>query len=183
MSQLTDDFICYEVFVRSPNALDYKHSSSLHALDDRHALMLARDCYTRRGEAKSLWVIARVNLQQQDLKEKDINQQNTNPNDINKEDVNSKDISANVLYELFVQFKPGLDHRHVASLFGNSPEHVLQQAQLLVGELHLGALWVCKSCHIVPLPFEDRAYFFESARDKSYRLSTFYKLPDAVDHM
>jgi ring-1,2-phenylacetyl-CoA epoxidase subunit PaaB len=47
----------YEVFLRPRNGLSHKHVGSLHAVDDEMALQNARDIYTRRGEAISIWVI------------------------------------------------------------------------------------------------------------------------------
>jgi ring-1,2-phenylacetyl-CoA epoxidase subunit PaaB len=47
----------WEVFIRSRNGLAHKHVGSLHAADDEMALQNARDVYTRRGEALSIWVV------------------------------------------------------------------------------------------------------------------------------
>lgn len=47
----------FEVFVRSRRGLDHKHVGSLHAHDHTQALEYARDCYTRRSEGISLWVV------------------------------------------------------------------------------------------------------------------------------
>jgi ring-1,2-phenylacetyl-CoA epoxidase subunit PaaB len=47
----------YEVFLRPRNGLSHKHVGSLHAADDEMALQNARDVYTRRGEAMSIWVV------------------------------------------------------------------------------------------------------------------------------
>jgi ring-1,2-phenylacetyl-CoA epoxidase subunit PaaB len=47
----------YEVFLRPRNGLAHKHVGSLHAVDDEMALQNARDVYTRRGEALSIWVV------------------------------------------------------------------------------------------------------------------------------
>jgi ring-1,2-phenylacetyl-CoA epoxidase subunit PaaB len=47
----------YEVFLRPRNGLAHKHVGSLHAADDEMALQAARDIYTRRGEAESIWVV------------------------------------------------------------------------------------------------------------------------------
>jgi ring-1,2-phenylacetyl-CoA epoxidase subunit PaaB len=47
----------YEVFVRSKRGLNHVHVGSLHAADDRMALLHARDVYTRRNEGVSLWVV------------------------------------------------------------------------------------------------------------------------------
>ncbi|MFJ6213360.1 1,2-phenylacetyl-CoA epoxidase subunit PaaB [Streptomyces sp. NPDC092296] len=47
----------YEVFVRSRRGLNHVHVGSLHAADERMALLNARDLYTRRNEGVSLWVV------------------------------------------------------------------------------------------------------------------------------
>ena len=47
----------YEVFIRSNRGLDHKHVGSLHAESPEHALMYARDCYIRRSEGVSIWVV------------------------------------------------------------------------------------------------------------------------------
>lgn len=51
------DLELYEVFVRSRRGLDHKHVGSLHAQDSEQALEYARDCYTRRSEGVSIWVV------------------------------------------------------------------------------------------------------------------------------
>ena len=52
----------YEVFVRSGRGLDHKHVGSLHAETPEHALMYARDCYLRRSEGVSLWVVKATDI-------------------------------------------------------------------------------------------------------------------------
>ena len=47
----------FEVFIRSKRGLDHKHVGSLHAEDPQQALEYARDCYTRRSEGVSIWVV------------------------------------------------------------------------------------------------------------------------------
>lgn len=47
----------WEVFVRSKQGLEHKHSGSLHAADAAQALEMARDVYTRRQEGVSIWVV------------------------------------------------------------------------------------------------------------------------------
>ena len=47
----------WEVFVRSKQGLEHKHSGSLHAADAQQALQMARDVYTRRQEGVSIWVV------------------------------------------------------------------------------------------------------------------------------
>ena len=47
----------WEVFIRSRSGLAHKHCGSVHAGDAEMALQAARDVYTRRGEAVSIWVV------------------------------------------------------------------------------------------------------------------------------
>ena len=47
----------WEVFVRSKQGLEHKHCGSLHAVDAKQALQMARDVYTRRQEGVSIWVV------------------------------------------------------------------------------------------------------------------------------
>lgn len=47
----------FEVFIRSARGLDHKHVGSLHAVGREQALEYARDCYTRRSEGVSIWVV------------------------------------------------------------------------------------------------------------------------------
>lgn len=47
----------WEVFVRARAGLHHQHVGSVHAVDAEMALANARDVFTRRGEAASLWVV------------------------------------------------------------------------------------------------------------------------------
>jgi len=47
----------WEVFIRNRSGLPHKHCGSVHAPDAGLALQAARDVYTRRGEAVSVWVV------------------------------------------------------------------------------------------------------------------------------
>ena len=52
----------YEVFIRSARGLDHKHVGSLQAADHEQALEYARDCYTRRSEGISIWVVKTAHI-------------------------------------------------------------------------------------------------------------------------
>ena len=52
----------YEVFIRSSRGLDHKHVGSLHAQSAEQALEYARDCYTRRSEGVSIWVVKSADI-------------------------------------------------------------------------------------------------------------------------
>ena len=47
----------FEVFLRSKSGLSHRHVGSVHAADAEMALNHARDLYTRRNEAASIWVV------------------------------------------------------------------------------------------------------------------------------
>jgi ring-1,2-phenylacetyl-CoA epoxidase subunit PaaB len=51
------DFPLFEVFVRSKRGIDHRHVGSLRAENHEQALEYARDCYTRRSEGVSIWVV------------------------------------------------------------------------------------------------------------------------------
>jgi len=48
----------WEVFTRARSGLPHRHCGSVHAADAALALDAARDVYTRRGEAVSIWVVS-----------------------------------------------------------------------------------------------------------------------------
>lgn len=52
----------WEVFIRSKQGLDHKHVGSLHAADVSMAMENARDVYTRRNEAVSIWIVESKNI-------------------------------------------------------------------------------------------------------------------------
>lgn len=52
----------FEIFIRSKRGLDHKHVGSLHAEDHEQALEYARDCYTRRSEGVSIWVVRSADI-------------------------------------------------------------------------------------------------------------------------
>ena len=47
----------YEVFVRNKRGLDHYHVGSVQAGTAEQALRNARDCYIRRAEGVSIWVV------------------------------------------------------------------------------------------------------------------------------
>jgi phenylacetate-CoA oxygenase PaaH subunit len=57
MSDKSNQWPLWEVFLRSKQGLDHRHCGSLHAPDAAMALQMARDVYTRRMEGVSIWVV------------------------------------------------------------------------------------------------------------------------------
>ena len=62
----------WEVFIRSRTGLAHRHVGSVHAADAELALQAARDTYTRRGEAASIWVVPSSAITASDPAEKDM---------------------------------------------------------------------------------------------------------------
>ncbi len=88
------------------------------------------------------------------------------------------------LWEVFVRTKAGLDHKHCGSLHAADPKMALQMARDVYTRRSEGSsVWVVRSDQIVASDPGDKDMLFDPADDKVYRHPTFYKLPDAVDHM
>jgi ring-1,2-phenylacetyl-CoA epoxidase subunit PaaB len=52
----------WEVFIRARAGMQHQHVGSLHAVDAEMALENARDVFTRRGEAASIWVVPSASI-------------------------------------------------------------------------------------------------------------------------
>ena len=52
----------YEVFLKKAGKDEFRHAGALHAPDDELALLLARECYSRRGEGDELWLVERSSI-------------------------------------------------------------------------------------------------------------------------
>lgn len=52
-----DQWPIWEVFLQAKDGRPHEHAGSLHAPDAEMALQNARDVYSRRGEATSIWVV------------------------------------------------------------------------------------------------------------------------------
>src|SRR6218665_287298 len=88
------------------------------------------------------------------------------------------------LWEVFVRSKAGLEHRHCGSLHASDARMALQLARDVYTRRQEGcSVWVVRSGQIVASDPGDKAMYFDPARDKVYRHPSFYRLPDAVEHM
>jgi ring-1,2-phenylacetyl-CoA epoxidase subunit PaaB len=89
-----------------------------------------------------------------------------------------------ILWEVFVQTKPGLPHKHCGSVHGHDKEMALQNARDLYTRRNEGTnLWIIPASEIVASSPEDIGSFFDPANDKVYRHPTFYKIADGITHM
>ncbi|MEO6882388.1 MAG: 1,2-phenylacetyl-CoA epoxidase subunit PaaB [Bacteroidia bacterium] len=89
-----------------------------------------------------------------------------------------------ILWEIFVQTKPGLPHKHVGSLHAADKETALQNARDVYTRRGEGTnLWVVPALAITASSPEDIGSFFDPANDKVYRHPTFYTLPEGVKYI
>ena len=88
------------------------------------------------------------------------------------------------LWEVFVQAKPGLAHKHMGSVHAADREMAIQNARDVYTRRSEGInVWVVPSEAITASSPEDEGSFFEPANDKPYRHPTFYTVPEGVKHL
>ena len=88
------------------------------------------------------------------------------------------------LWEVFIQSKNGLAHKHVGSVHATDKELALQNARDLYTRRNEGScIWVVKATDIVSSESEDGEAFFDPSNDKMYRHPTFYNMPDGSKHI
>lgn len=88
------------------------------------------------------------------------------------------------LWEVFVQSKPGLSHKHAGSLHAPDKEMALQNARDVYSRRSEGTnIWVVPSEYITASSPEDQGPFFDPANDKPYRHPLFYKTPEGVKYI
>ena len=88
------------------------------------------------------------------------------------------------LWEVFVQTKPGLPHKHAGSLHASDREMALLNARDVYSRRNEGTnIWVVPAEAITASTPEDVGAFFEPSNDKPYRHPTFYTVPEGVKHI
>jgi ring-1,2-phenylacetyl-CoA epoxidase subunit PaaB len=88
------------------------------------------------------------------------------------------------LWEVFVQSKPGLSHKHAGSLHAPDKEMALQNARDVYSRRSEGTnIWVVPSEYITASTPEDMGPFFDPSNDKPYRHPLFYKTPEGVKYI
>jgi ring-1,2-phenylacetyl-CoA epoxidase subunit PaaB len=89
-----------------------------------------------------------------------------------------------ILWEVFVQTKPGLPHKHCGSVHAPDKELALQNARDVYTRRNEGtSIWVVPAEAITASSPEDMGSFFEPANDKVYRHPTFYHVPEGVKYL
>ena len=88
------------------------------------------------------------------------------------------------VWEVFIQSKNGLAHKHAGNVHADDKQMALQNARDLYTRRNEGScIWVVKSEHIVSSEGEDGEAFFDPSNDKIYRHPTFYTMPNGSKHI
>jgi ring-1,2-phenylacetyl-CoA epoxidase subunit PaaB len=81
-------------------------------------------------------------------------------------------------WEVFIQSKAGMPHKHAGNVHATDKEMALQNARDLFTRRGEGtSIWVVLSDAIVASLPEDSDSFFDPANDKLYRQASYYKVP------
>jgi ring-1,2-phenylacetyl-CoA epoxidase subunit PaaB len=88
------------------------------------------------------------------------------------------------VWEVFIQSKNGLAHKHVGNVHAEDKIMALENARELYTRRNEGScIWVVKSKHIISSESEDAEAFFDPSNDKMYRHPTFYTMPKGSKHI
>jgi ring-1,2-phenylacetyl-CoA epoxidase subunit PaaB len=88
------------------------------------------------------------------------------------------------LWEVFIQAKPGISHKHAGSVHATDAETALSNARDVYTRRNEGfSIWVVESDKIIASAKEDEDSFFDPANDKIYRHPTFYEVPEGVKYL
>ena len=88
------------------------------------------------------------------------------------------------MWEVFIQTKPGLSHKHAGTVQAATAEMALQAARdVYTRRMEGTSIWVVPSKYMVTSEGVDKEVFFDSADDKLYRHPTFYEIPNDVKNM
>lgn len=89
-----------------------------------------------------------------------------------------------LLWEVFIQSKPGIAHKHAGSVHAPDAEMALMSARDVYTRRREGvSIWVVPSHEITASTEEEADSFFDPADDKVYRHPTFYTIPDGVKYL
>jgi ring-1,2-phenylacetyl-CoA epoxidase subunit PaaB len=83
------------------------------------------------------------------------------------------------VWEVFIQSKPGLAHKHAGSVHATDKEMALQNARDMYTRRQEGTcIWVVPLNEIVSSQPDENESFFEPSNDKIYRHPTHYIMPE-----
>jgi ring-1,2-phenylacetyl-CoA epoxidase subunit PaaB len=88
------------------------------------------------------------------------------------------------VWEVFIQSKPGLAHKHVGNTHAADKEMALQNARDLYTRRQEGtSIWVVPTSAVTVSSPDDAASFYEPSNDKMYRHPTYYVMPEGAEHI
>ena len=88
------------------------------------------------------------------------------------------------VWEVFIQTKPGLSHKHAGTVQAATAETALQNARdVYTRRMEGTSIWVVPSKYLVTSEGMNKEAFFYPADDKLYRHPTFYQIPNDVKNM
>ena len=88
------------------------------------------------------------------------------------------------LWEIFIQSKRGLEHKHVGSLHAADPQMAIENARDVYTRRQEGnSIWVVLAEHMHASLPEDAESFYDPADDKVYRHPTFYTMPEGAKYI
>ena len=88
------------------------------------------------------------------------------------------------MWEVFIQTKPGLSHKHAGTVQAATAEMALQNARdVYTRRMEGTSIWVVPSKYLVTSEGVDKEAFFFFFFYKLYRHPTFYEIPNDVKNM
>ena len=88
------------------------------------------------------------------------------------------------LWEVFIQSKRGMEHKHCGSLHAADAQMAIENARDIYTRRNEGeSIWVVPAAAISASSPEDIGPFFEPANDKTYRHPTFYTMPEGAKYI
>ncbi|MBK6628588.1 MAG: 1,2-phenylacetyl-CoA epoxidase subunit B [Flavobacteriales bacterium] len=88
------------------------------------------------------------------------------------------------VWEVFIQSKRGLEHKHCGSLHAADAQMAIENARDIYTRRNEGeSIWVVPAAAISASSPEDIGPFFEPANDKAYRHPTFYVMPEGAKYI
>ena len=88
------------------------------------------------------------------------------------------------LWEVFIQSKRGLDHKHVGSLHAADAQMAIENARDVYTRRQEGnSIWVVPANAISASQPDDAEMLFDPADDKTYRHPTFYTMPEGAKYI
>ena len=90
----------------------------------------------------------------------------------------------NIVWEVFIQSKNGLAHKHVGNVHAADKINGIGKCKRTLYRRNEGScIWVVKASEIVSSESEDSEAFFDPSNDKIYRHPTFYTMPEGSKHI